>query len=94
MFPADLGLGTRAASLPPAPSVYEATRRDQGPGPWCVVSSNPADLWRELAGRAPPAAPDSDEPDHALLPAARTIGSHPAARIPPCDDAEARSTAK
>ena len=33
---------------------YEATRRDPGPGPWCVVSSDPADLWRELAPRARP----------------------------------------
>ena len=35
---------------------YEATRRDPGPGIWCVVSSNPADLWRELA---PCALPDT-----------------------------------
>ena len=31
-----------------------AIRRDPGPGPWCVVSTDPAGLWRELAGRAPP----------------------------------------
>ena len=61
---------------------FEATRRNQGPGTWCVVSSDPADLWRELAGRAPPAAPDSDEPDR-VLPAARTIGSPLSRCIPP-----------
>ena len=33
---------------------YEATRRDPGPGTWCLISSDPADLWRELAGRARP----------------------------------------
>jgi len=27
---------------------YEATRRDDGPGIWCVISTDPADLWREL----------------------------------------------
>ena len=31
---------------------YEAIHRTDGPGPWCVISSNPADLWRELAPRA------------------------------------------
>ena len=36
---------------------YEATRRDPGPGIWCVVSTDPADLWRELAPRARPGAP-------------------------------------
>ena len=36
---------------------YEATRRDPGPGTWCVVSTDPADLWRELAPRARPGAP-------------------------------------
>ena len=39
---------------------FEATRRDDGPGPWCVVSSDPGDLWRELAGRTRPTAPDGD----------------------------------
>ena len=34
---------------------FEATRRDPGPGPWYVISSDPADLWRELAPRARPA---------------------------------------
>jgi hypothetical protein len=30
---------------------FEAVRRPDGPraGPWCVVSSDLADLWRELA---------------------------------------------
>ncbi len=27
---------------------FEAIRRDDGPGTWCVISSDPADLWREL----------------------------------------------
>jgi hypothetical protein len=29
---------------------FEAVRRPDGPksGPWCVISSDPADLWREL----------------------------------------------
>ena len=35
---------------------FEATRRGNGPGPWCVISSDPADHWHELAGRARPAA--------------------------------------
>jgi hypothetical protein len=26
----------------------EAIRRGDGPGTWCVISSDPADLWREL----------------------------------------------
>jgi hypothetical protein len=37
---------------------FEAIRRrSSGPGPWCVISTDPADLWRELtlsvAGRPP-----------------------------------------
>jgi hypothetical protein len=30
---------------------FEAIRRPgvPGPGPWCVISTDPADLWRELA---------------------------------------------
>jgi len=30
---------------------YEAIRRPGAPatGPWCVISTDPADLWRELA---------------------------------------------
>ena len=36
---------------------YEATRRDPGPGTWCVISSDPADLWRELAPRTPDRPP-------------------------------------
>jgi len=51
---------------------YEAIRRhEDGPGPWCVISTDPADLWRELAGRAPPAAADGNRADrprrHRLL---------------------------
>jgi hypothetical protein len=33
---------------------YEATRRDPSPGTWCLISTDPADLWRELAPRARP----------------------------------------
>ena len=33
---------------------FEAIRRPGGPeaGPWCVISTDPADLWRELASWA------------------------------------------
>jgi hypothetical protein len=27
---------------------FEAVRRRGQTGPWCVISSDPADLWREL----------------------------------------------
>jgi hypothetical protein len=27
---------------------FEAIRRRNGPGPCCLISSDPADLWREL----------------------------------------------
>jgi hypothetical protein len=34
---------------------FEAIRRPGAPGPgpepWCVISADPADLWRELAAR-------------------------------------------
>ena len=33
---------------------YEAVRRDGGTGPWCVVSTDPADVWRELAAHVRP----------------------------------------
>ena len=62
---------------------FEATRRGDGPGPWCVVSSDPGDLWRELAGRARPAALDGDSVDRALLMARLTIGTDPPERTPP-----------
>jgi len=61
---------------------FEATRRGDGPGPWCVISGDPADLWRELAGRARPAALDGDSLDRALLMARLTISTSPD-RIPP-----------
>ena len=35
---------------------YEAIRRASGPSPWCVISADPADLGRELADGARPAA--------------------------------------
>jgi len=45
---------------------FEATHRGNGPGTCCVISSDPADLWRELAGRPRPAALDGDDLDRAL----------------------------
>ena len=59
---------------------FEAIHRGPGPGIWCLISSDPADLWRELAGRAPPAG-------QTTRPA---IFSNPAARIPRIDSATAR----
>ncbi len=36
---------------------FEAIRRHAGgPGPWCVISTDPGDLWWELAGRLRPPA--------------------------------------
>ena len=61
---------------------FEATRRGDGPGTCCVISSDPADLWRELAGRARPAALDGDKLDRALLMARLTIGTYPREPIP------------
>ncbi len=79
----------------PLPCRYEAIHHDgDGPGPWCVVSTDPADLWQELAGRTRPTALDGDQADHALLLAALTSGSHPADRIPPPGSAKTRHTAK
>ena len=37
---------------------YEAIRQGNRPGPWCLISADPADLWRELAPFARPAAPE------------------------------------
>jgi hypothetical protein len=61
---------------------FEATRRGDGPGISCVISSDPADLWRELAGRARPAALDGDSLDRALLMARLTISTYPLERVP------------
>ena len=63
---------------------FEAIHRGDGPGTCCVISSDPADLWRELAGRARPAALDGDSLDRALLMARLTIGTdpYPLERIP------------
>ena len=63
---------------------FEAIHRGDGPGTCCVISSDPADLWRELAGRARPAAVDGDSLDRALLMARLTIGTDPPERTPPC----------
>jgi hypothetical protein len=41
---------------------YEAIRRHDGAGPWCVISADPADLWRELAPGAHPAVPAARAP--------------------------------
>ena len=62
---------------------FEATRRGGGPGPYCVISSDPADLWRELAGQPRPAALDGDDVDRALLMARLTISACPAGTLPP-----------
>lgn len=37
---------------------FEAIRRTDGPqaGPWCVISTDPADLWRELPAAPAPCA--------------------------------------
>ncbi len=35
---------------------YEAIRQGNRPGPWCLISADPADLRRELAPFARPAA--------------------------------------
>ena len=61
---------------------FEATHRADGPGTWCVISSEPADLWRELAGRAQPAALEGDSLDRALMMARLTIGTYPLERVP------------
>lgn len=61
---------------------FEATRRGDGPGTCCVISSDPADLWRELAGRARPAALDGDDLDRALLMARLTVSTYPHDRVP------------
>ena len=61
---------------------FEAIHRGDGPGTCCVISSDPADLWRELAGRAWPAALDGDSLDRALLMARLTIGTYPPERVP------------
>jgi len=72
---------------------FEAIRRHgDGPGPWCVISADPADLWRELAGRAPPAA-SGDRADRAPLSARTAIGCYPADRIRPPGSAKSRHTA-
>ena len=37
---------------------FEAIRRHADrPGPWCVISSDPGDLWWHLAGRLRPRSP-------------------------------------
>jgi hypothetical protein len=63
---------------------FEAIRRGAGgPGPWCVISSDPGDLWWELAGRLRPAAVDRDPAGHALAMARLTINTPPRRGIPP-----------
>ena len=62
---------------------FEATRCGNGPGTCCVISSDPSDLWLELAGRARPAALDGDSLDRALLMARLTISStYPPDHVP------------
>jgi hypothetical protein len=63
---------------------FEAIRRRGGPGPWCVISTDPADLWRELTpstgygtktGRA--AARAAEHPHRADLDRAETTPRRP-----------------
>jgi hypothetical protein len=61
---------------------FEATHRGNGPGTCCLISSDPADLWHELAGRTRPAALDGDRLDRALLIARLTIHTCPPELIP------------
>jgi hypothetical protein len=56
---------------------YEAIHRTDGPGPWCVISTDPADLWRELAGHAPPPAAHGDQADGMPAAARATTGLFP-----------------
>jgi hypothetical protein len=30
---------------------FEAIRRGDGTGPWCLITTDPADLWRDLVAR-------------------------------------------
>ena len=55
---------------------FEAIHRGPGPGIWCLISSDPADLWRELAGRAPPAASRADRAASDLLLSRRPHSPH------------------
>ena len=70
---------------------FEAIRRADGPGPWCLISTDPADLWRELtpapgpartSGLAPPTFPDSGQHRHGSRPLWRE-GRAPLAKGPP-----------
>ena len=70
-----------------------AIRRDPGLGIWCLISTDPASLWQEAAGRAPP-APDSNRQTACRVPPAPPSALAPADRIPPLDSAKARHTAK
>jgi len=63
---------------------FEATRRDAGgPGPWCVISSDPGDLWWELARRLRPAAVERDPAGHALAMARLTTNTPSRRGTPP-----------
>ena len=63
----------------------DATRCGDGTGPWCLISSDPTDLWHELAGRDRPAALDGDR----LGPALQLPGPSGAQRCPAADPAQA-----
>jgi hypothetical protein len=56
---------------------FEAIRRNPDAGTWCVVSSDPADLWRELAGPAPPPAAHGAQADGMPAAARATTGLFP-----------------
>jgi hypothetical protein len=70
---------------------FEATSRPcrAGPGPWCVISTDPADLWRELTAC-------TDHGANTATPVARApLSTHP--RPTPfmtAGSAKARHTAK
>ena len=86
------GYDVTISSRSPTPAHrFEAIRCHDGTGPWCVVSSDPADLWRELAGRTRPAALDGDSLDRALLMARLTISASPRERIPRLPERRPRS---
>ena len=58
-----------------------AIRRGLGPGICCLISTGPASLWREAAGRAPP-APDSNRQTACCVPPERPSAPIPLAVSP------------
>ena len=66
---------------------FEAIHRGPGPGIWCLISSDPADLWRELAGRAPPPGGQTTRAPPPGQRSSPICSAHPHSRI---DSATAR----